>query len=60
MQINVWYSCDGKYHRFASLYDECNYCYPVDTYTFAEAKEQYITDHAFEGFDYNFIGTPEC
>lgn len=55
MKVNVWYSLRDGYYRFASLYDECNYCYATSSYSLDEAKTQYIIDHEFEGFDYNFI-----
>lgn len=59
MKINVWYSCNGKYHRFASLQDECNYCYPIEQYTFEEACARYEADHAHERAKYHYINAPQ-
>ena len=55
VKVNVWYSSDGKYHRFASLHDECNYCYPIEQYTFEEACARYEADHEHEGCKYHYI-----
>lgn len=56
MKINVWYHVNSRGHwSFASLQDECSYCYPADIYTLEEAKAAYIVDHQHERGDYTFI-----
>ena len=55
MKINVWYSCNGRYHRFASFQDDCNYCYPIEQFTFEEACARYEADHARERAKYHYI-----
>lgn len=55
MKVNVWYKLRGKYHVFASFYDDCNYCYPVELYTFEEACQRYEADHARERCKYHYI-----
>ena len=60
MKVNVWYELRNNCHCFASLYDECNYCYPVEQYSFEEARERYEADHEFEGFEYHYLNTPEA
>ena len=55
MKVNVWYSLKAGYHRFASLYDECDYCYSAERYTFEEACARYEADHAHERAKYHFI-----
>lgn len=59
MKINVWYSRQGKFHCFASLQDECTYCYPIDLYTFEEACARYEADHAHERAQYHYINAPQ-
>lgn len=55
MKINVWYSVRGKFHCFSSCWDDCNYCYPIEQYTFEEACARYEADHVHEHCEYHYI-----
>ena len=55
MKVNVWYTFRSNCHCFASLSDECNYCYSAEAFTFDEAKVRYERDHAHEHCQYHYI-----